>query len=120
VLFRVQYTLPAVAAVLTLTAFGLVLFAWPQYAVHIALERARHEVLDEAVNRLVTPLDLTQGPGWKGLLRMPAPAPSETFQQLLADAVGATTWTYNLSDIAAVLGTWLLPLLPLVLNQTVS
>jgi hypothetical protein len=119
VLFRVQYTLPAVAAVLTLTAFGLVLFAWPQYAVHIALERARHEVLDEAVNRLVTPLDLTQGPGW-GLLRMPAPAPSETFQQPLADAVGATTWTYNLSDIAAVLGTWLLPLLPLVLNQTVS
>jgi hypothetical protein len=29
-------------------------------------------------------------------------------------------WTYNLSDVASVLGTWLLPLLPLVLNQTVS
>jgi hypothetical protein len=107
VLFRVQYTLPAVAAVLMLTAFGLVLFAWPQYAVHIALERARHEVLDEAINRLVKPLDLTQATG-------------ETFQQLLADAVGATTWTYNFSDVASVLGTWLLPLLPLVLNQTVS
>lgn len=117
VLFRLEFRLNAVVSVLVYTAFGLAILLVPEATVHGALERVRHDVLNEAIQRLKIPGSRGESP-WLTFIDR-SPDPQQSFDRAVQEALNAGTWTYDLSSVSSVLGTWLLPLVPLLVNSFV-
>jgi hypothetical protein len=115
-LFNLEFRPPAIAGVLLYTALGLAVLLVPESSVHSALDRTRHEVLNEAIRRLKTQEEPVVEPAWMKVINR-SPDPAKAFDRAVQEALETSTWTYDLSSVSSVLGTWLLPLVPLLANS---
>jgi len=92
----------------------------PELTIHHALERLRHDLLDDAIRRLrgeATTDGAAGEPG--GVLATIAGSTGDSVRRDVQEVVDAKTWTYDGGTVSSVLGTWLLPLVPLVVNSFV-
>ena len=115
-LLDLKFRAPAVAGILAYTALGLAVLFVPESSLHGALERTRHEVLDEAIRRLKDPAKPSGNPAWLKVLDQ-SPDPEKAFDRAVQEALGTSTWTYDVSTVSSMVGTWLLPLIPLLANS---
>ena len=118
-LFRVEFHPAQVANVLVYTALGLGILVLPELSIHSALEHQRHEVLNEAIRRMRTPIASVHDPDWRTLADSRDDPAGGNFYRVVQDAIDSPTWTYDIANVSSVLGTWLLPLVPLAVNSLV-
>ena len=118
-LYDLKFEPNQIVTVLVFTALGLGIFLLPELAIHTALDRVRHDVLNEAIRRLKTPAS-ADGADWRTLVDRTDAASSDGFDRVVQEAINTPTWTYDLVNVSTVLGTWLLPLLPLAANSLVK
>jgi hypothetical protein len=115
-LFDLEFTALSVASILVYSALGLAILFVPEISVHNALERTRHEVLDEAIRRLKDPGKPSGHPAWLQVLEQ-SPDAEKAFDRAVQEALRTSTWTYDVSTVSSIVGTWLLPLVPLLANS---
>ena len=124
--FQAGFELVSLSVVPFLTALGIIMVFWPQYAIHTGLSRTKRSLLDIVLTRAihtrpeppaVVLFDSKGNPVRTSnrveLDRFVQHALEPHIQQLdifIRSVSGANTWVYRPADALVVVGTWLLPL----------
>lgn len=109
-LFRPEFSVPAVVAVALLTLLGLTMIFWPQYALHKAMNRTRSDLLRTASAMLLQEISPAQIADREDYLKRMLDPRAQQIEAFIRSVTATRTWIYNVRDVATVAAQWLLPL----------
>lgn len=116
-LFWSDLTLDSIAILILLSTPAMLMILSPQYAMHVALERTRLRVLDEAYRELAAGKLYESDAGQRGIIRDLIAGGKWDVAKFIRESAEESTWIHEPADLMEFCATWLLPALPVLAKQ---